>query len=82
MIRAVMRSAMRSVSLNVGEADFADGKLADRVLQRLDELALPHSCLTIEVTESVFLGDEASSMAASADHERSNWTERLLYIGP
>jgi len=49
-----------SVSLNVGEADFADGKLADHVLQRLDELSLPHSCLTIEVTESVFLGDEAS----------------------
>ena len=49
-----------SVSLNVGEADFADGKLAHRVLQRLDELSLPHSCLSIEVTESVFLGDEAS----------------------
>jgi diguanylate cyclase (GGDEF)-like protein len=49
-----------SVSLNVGEADFADGKLADHVLQRLDALSLPHSCLTIEVTESVFLGDEAS----------------------
>jgi diguanylate cyclase (GGDEF)-like protein len=49
-----------SVSLNVSEADFADGKLAQRVLQRLDELALPHSCLTIEVTESVFLGDGAT----------------------
>ena len=30
------------------------------VLNRLDELALPHSWLTIEVTESVFLGDEVS----------------------
>ena len=49
-----------SVSLNVGEADFADGRLAHRVLRRLDELALPHSCLTIEVTESVFLGDGAT----------------------
>jgi diguanylate cyclase (GGDEF)-like protein len=48
-----------SVSLNVGEADFTDGKLAHRVLQRLDELGLPHSCLTIEVTESVFLGNGA-----------------------
>ncbi len=48
-----------SVSLNVCEADFTDGKLAGRVLQRLDELALPHSCLTIEVTETVFLGDGA-----------------------
>jgi diguanylate cyclase (GGDEF)-like protein len=49
-----------SVSINIGDADFADGKLAQRVLKRLDELALPHSWLTIEVTESVFLGDEAS----------------------
>jgi EAL domain-containing protein (putative c-di-GMP-specific phosphodiesterase class I) len=49
-----------SVSINVGDADFADGKLAQRVLKRLDELALPHSWLTIEVTESVFLGEEAS----------------------
>ena len=49
-----------SVSFNVGEADFIDGKLAHRVLKRLDELALPHSCLTIEVTESVFLGDGAT----------------------
>ena len=49
-----------SVSFNVGEADFVDGKLAHRVLKRLDELALPHSCLTIEVTESVFLGDGAT----------------------
>jgi diguanylate cyclase (GGDEF)-like protein len=49
-----------SVSLNVGEADFADGRLAHRVLRRLDEVTLPHSCLTIEVTESVFLGDGAT----------------------
>ena len=48
-----------SVSLNVCEADLADGKLANRILQRLDELELPRSHLTIEVTESVFLGDEA-----------------------
>jgi diguanylate cyclase (GGDEF)-like protein len=49
-----------SVSLNVAEADFADGKLAKRVLQRLDELSLPNKCLTIEVTESVFLGEGAT----------------------
>jgi diguanylate cyclase (GGDEF)-like protein/PAS domain S-box-containing protein len=48
-----------SVSLNVGEIDFADGKLATRILKRLDQLALPHSSLTVEVTELVFLGDEA-----------------------
>jgi diguanylate cyclase (GGDEF)-like protein len=48
-----------SVSLNAAEADFTDGKLVNRVLQRLDELGLQRSRLTIEVTESVFLGDEA-----------------------
>jgi EAL domain-containing protein (putative c-di-GMP-specific phosphodiesterase class I) len=51
-----------SVSLNVGEIDFADGKLATRVLARLDELGLPRSSLTIEVTELVFLGDEAGQV--------------------
>jgi EAL domain-containing protein (putative c-di-GMP-specific phosphodiesterase class I) len=51
-----------SVSLNVGEADFADGRLAQRILQRLDTLALPRHCLTIEVTESVFLGGQSSSV--------------------
>ena len=51
-----------SVSLNVGEIDFADGKLATRVLARLDELALPRSALTIEVTELVFLGDDAGQV--------------------
>ena len=45
-----------SVSLNAAEADFADGKLVNRVLHRLDELKLQRSHLTIEVTESVFLG--------------------------
>jgi diguanylate cyclase (GGDEF)-like protein len=49
-----------SVSINVGEADFADGKLADRVLGRLEELSLPASCLTVEVTESVFMGEDAT----------------------
>ena len=56
-----------SVSLNVAEADFADGKLANRVLQRLDELELPRSHLTIEVTESVFLGDEAKLAREAMD---------------
>jgi diguanylate cyclase (GGDEF)-like protein/PAS domain S-box-containing protein len=51
-----------SVSLNVGEIDFADGKLATRVLARLDDLGLPRSALTIEVTELVFLGDEAGQV--------------------
>jgi EAL domain-containing protein (putative c-di-GMP-specific phosphodiesterase class I) len=48
-----------SVSLNAAEADVTDGKFVNRVLRRLDELGLQRSRLTIEVTESVFLGDEA-----------------------
>jgi diguanylate cyclase (GGDEF)-like protein len=48
-----------SVSLNVGESDFAEGKLPKRVFAHLDEFSLPPSCLTIEVTESVFLGEDA-----------------------
>lgn len=48
-----------SVSLNVCEADFSDGKLAERVLHRLSELALPPEKLSIEVTETVFLGEGA-----------------------
>jgi diguanylate cyclase (GGDEF)-like protein len=51
-----------SVSINVGEADFADGRLTQRILNRLDELALPHSCLTVEVMESVFLGGQSNAV--------------------
>ncbi len=56
-----------SVSLNVCEGDFADGKLAQRILMRLDELGLKHSDLTIEVTESVFLGEGANIVREALD---------------
>ena len=38
-----------SVSLNVSEFDFVDEKFVDRILQSLDEKALPRACLSIEV---------------------------------
>ena len=49
-----------SVSLNVSEYDFADGVFAKRVLRALAERNLASSWLTIEVTESVFLGAKAT----------------------
>lgn len=55
------------VSLNVSEADFISGKLAARVLHRLDELKLARSDLSVEVTESVFLGEEAKLARESLD---------------
>jgi diguanylate cyclase (GGDEF)-like protein/PAS domain S-box-containing protein len=56
-----------SVSLNVCEGDFTDGKLARRILMRLDELGLAHTDLTIEVTESVFLGNGAKLVREALD---------------
>jgi len=49
-----------SVSLNASEYDFADGSFAMRVLRALEEHDVPTTWLTIEVTESVFLGAKAS----------------------
>jgi diguanylate cyclase (GGDEF)-like protein/PAS domain S-box-containing protein len=54
-----------SVSINVSEADFADGKLAEHILGRLERLGLPPSSITIEVTETVFLGEEAPLVSAA-----------------
>lgn len=48
------------VSLNATEFDLTDGKFVKRLLQMLDEKQLPRSCLTIEVTETVFLGESAA----------------------
>ena len=72
-----------SVSINVGEADFADGELAHRVLQRLDELTLPHSCVTIEVTESSILGERghfgARGIAGAGSTRRQNRAGRFRH---
>jgi EAL domain-containing protein (putative c-di-GMP-specific phosphodiesterase class I) len=48
-----------SVSLNASEYDFGDGSFAVRVLRALEEHDVPTTWLTIEVTESVFLGAKA-----------------------
>jgi EAL domain-containing protein (putative c-di-GMP-specific phosphodiesterase class I) len=49
------------ISVNVSEFDLSDESFVARVLGALDSRGLPRSCLTLEVTESVFLGDKAAS---------------------
>jgi EAL domain-containing protein (putative c-di-GMP-specific phosphodiesterase class I) len=54
-----------SVSVNVSEFDFADGKFVGRFLDLLGEHGVPPSRVTIEVTESVFLGEKAALAKAA-----------------
>ncbi|HEY9214532.1 MAG TPA: EAL domain-containing protein [Ancylobacter sp.] len=44
------------VAINVSSAEFARGELPERVLTALDAVGLPPEVLTVEVTETVFLG--------------------------
>lgn len=44
------------VAINVSSAEFARGELPERVLTALDAAGLPPEALTVEVTETVFLG--------------------------
>ena len=44
------------VAINVTAADLRQDAFAERLLASLDALALPHACLQVEVTETVFLG--------------------------
>lgn len=44
------------VAINVSSAEFARGELPERVLLALDMVGLPPEVLTVEVTETVFLG--------------------------
>jgi len=44
------------VAINVSSAEFARGELPERILTALDTVGLPPEVLTVEVTETVFLG--------------------------
>jgi len=44
------------VAINVSSAEFARGELPERILTALDAVGLPPEVLTVEVTETVFLG--------------------------
>jgi predicted signal transduction protein with EAL and GGDEF domain len=47
------------VALNAAAGDFRGGGFADTLVGRLHERAIPPSCIQIEVTETVFLGQGA-----------------------
>ncbi|MEJ5978051.1 EAL domain-containing protein [Novosphingobium sp. PS1R-30] len=44
------------VAMNVTASDLRQENFSDRLLTSLAELSLPHDCLQVEVTETVFLG--------------------------
>jgi diguanylate cyclase (GGDEF)-like protein len=44
------------VAINAAAAAFRSGRLADELLERLQQKGIPTRCLQIEVTETVFLG--------------------------
>lgn len=60
------------VALNAAAAEFRRDGFAERLLERLEDDAIPASCIQLEVTESVFLGrgaeyvDRALKMLSSA----------------
>ncbi len=50
------------VAINVAGADFRRGDFAETVLTRLSARDIPSSCIQIEVTENVFLGQGADDV--------------------
>ncbi len=52
------------VAVNLSSADFADRKLADRIVALLAAAGVPSSRFEIEVTETVFLGRQTEDVAA------------------
>ena len=47
------------VAINLTAADLRQADFATRLLTRLDTQSIPHNCLQVEVTETVFLGRSA-----------------------
>lgn len=52
-----------SVAFNLSPAEFRRDDLFDRVMGRLHQDGIPTSALELEITESVFLGHDASAVA-------------------
>jgi EAL domain-containing protein (putative c-di-GMP-specific phosphodiesterase class I) len=44
------------VAINSAAAEFRRGDFAERLLERMDAASIPHRCIQLEVTETVFLG--------------------------
>jgi diguanylate cyclase (GGDEF)-like protein/PAS domain S-box-containing protein len=55
------------IAVNVSSADFRRQDLTERVLGRLRTRGLPADCLEVEVTESVFLGQNAALVAGELE---------------
>lgn len=64
--------AFGHVAINVTAADFRRGAFAETILARLHARGVPPSCIQIEVTETVFLGQSAddvkNSLRRLSDH--------------
>jgi diguanylate cyclase (GGDEF)-like protein/PAS domain S-box-containing protein len=54
--------AFGHVAINVTAADFRRGGFVETILLRLDARGVPPSCIQIEVTETVFLGQSADGV--------------------
>ncbi len=50
------------IAVNGSASDFVRGDLAERLLEKLHRAALPPSCIELEVTESVFIGQIAENV--------------------
>jgi diguanylate cyclase (GGDEF)-like protein/PAS domain S-box-containing protein len=50
------------IAVNGSAADFVRGDLGERLLEKLHRAALPPSCIELEVTESVFIGQIAENV--------------------
>lgn len=54
--------AFDHVAVNASAAEFRYGYLAERILKRLDDASVPTGRLTLEVTDTVFLGRGAEKV--------------------
>ncbi|MDB5597486.1 MAG: hypothetical protein JWM36_4447 [Hyphomicrobiales bacterium] len=66
------------VAINLSEADFAYGGIADELIRRLDEKGLAGSCLQVEITESVLLSRSESDLLCQLELLRRRGVELAL----
>ena len=53
------------IAINASSADFLRGRFATRLLERLEHFGVPAALLELEITESVFFGQLAESVAGT-----------------
>jgi diguanylate cyclase (GGDEF)-like protein/PAS domain S-box-containing protein len=64
------------VALNVAAADFRSWGFADRLLEQLEANSIPHRCVQVEVTETVFLGRGAEYVECAENAQRQRRSDR------